>query len=88
MKKRFFPMLFLLLLALILPFSLGTLEAEAAAKEQTGFPDPGYTFNSIDGTKVSTKATEGKNHPHYIRLNHMQQNKRNHPQHSREHLGR
>ena len=60
MKKRFFPMLFLLLLALILPFSLGTLEAEAAAKEQTGFPDPGYTFNSIDGTKVSTKATEGK----------------------------
>lgn len=60
MKKRFFPMLFLLLFALILPFSLGTLEAEAAAKEQTGFPDPGYTFNSIDGTKVSTKLTEGK----------------------------
>lgn len=60
MKKRFFPMLFLLLLALILPFSLGTLEAEAAAKEQRGFPDPGYTFNSIDGTKVSTKTTEGK----------------------------
>ena len=60
MKKRFFPMLFLLLFALILPFSLGTLEAEAAVKEQTGFPDPGYTFNSIDGTKVSTKLTEGK----------------------------
>ena len=72
MKKRFFPMLFLLLLALILPFSLGTLEAEAAAKEQRGFHE----------------SHRRQNHSHYIRRNHMQQNKRNHPQHSREHLGR
>ena len=88
MKKRFFPMLFLLLLALILPFSLGTLEAEAAAKEQTGFPDPGVYFQFHRRDKGFHESHRRQNHPHYIRLNHMQQNKRNHPQHSREHLGR
>lgn len=60
MRKKFFPLLFLLLFALILPFTMNPLAAEAAAADPAAFPDPGYTLNSIDGTKVSTKDTQGK----------------------------
>lgn len=59
MKKRFFPMLFLLLFALMLPFPRNVLGADTAVPEQTGFPDPGYSFTSIDQTRVPSKA-EGK----------------------------
>lgn len=64
MKKRLFQVLFLFLLVLMLPFSQNIGERQVWAAEEgaqlPGYENPTYTFNAIDGSKVSTQSTDGK----------------------------
>lgn len=62
MKKRLFQKLFLLLFIFGLSLSLNIIGVQeaSAAEARNSFSDPGYSFQTIDGTAISTKDSGGK----------------------------